>query len=120
MKFSLLFFLTLFLYTTSAGQKLKTGTYTFKYCDFEYQTNNCLGDCKVVIKGDSITIYATNELSKRVTLLKEGDIIDQGIILKHKSGKWIVGKNKSDKNAERIGIEGPGILDFNKKQYWTF
>jgi hypothetical protein len=78
------------------------------------------GPCKVVIKNDSITIYATKELSQKITLTKEGEIIDRGIILKHKSGKWIIGKNRKDIDAKRIGVEGPAILDFRKKQYWTF
>ncbi len=38
-------------------------------------------------------IYATKELSERITFTKEGDVIEQGIILKHKSGKWIIGKS---------------------------
>ena len=102
----------------SLSQIPKSGTYTFKYCDLEY--NSCISSCKVVIKHDSITIYATKELAETRTFTKEGDIIDQGIILKHKSGKWIVGKSKEDINAEEIGVEGPSILDLKKKQYWRF
>lgn len=120
MKSYLLFIAATLLYTSVSAQKLKTGTYTFSYCDLEYQTNNCLGTCKVVIKGDSITVYATKELAERITLTKEGDILDHGIILKHKSGKWIIGKTKKDVNAKEIGVEGPAIIDFSKKQYWTF
>jgi hypothetical protein len=100
------------------SQKLNSGTYIFSYCDLEYRS--CPGPCKVVIKNDSITIYATKELSHKITLTKEGDIIDQGIILKHKSGKWIIGKSQKDINAKQIGVEGPAILNFKKKQYWTF
>lgn len=100
------------------GQHLRSGTYIFKYCDFEY--NKCYGSCKVVIKGDSITVYATKELSERRTYTNDGDIIDRGIILKHTSGKWIIGKTRKDRYAKQIGVEGPAILDFKKKQYWTF
>lgn len=118
MKIGLVFILFVFLSGNLLGQQLKTGTYVFSYCDFEY--NRCLGSCKVVIKEDSITIFATKELAERITLTRVGDTIDQGIILKHKSGKWIVGKTKKDKEAEDIGIEGPAILDFINKQYRTF
>ena len=100
------------------GQRLNSGTYIFQYCDFEY--NSCVGTCKVVIKKDSIIIYATKALSERITFTKEGDVIESGLILKHKSGKWIIGKSLQDKNAKQIGVEGPPILDFRKKQYWTF
>ncbi|MEI9943964.1 MAG: hypothetical protein WDN26_07040 [Chitinophagaceae bacterium] len=118
MKYLLLLLTLILFHTFSIAQKFNSGTYTFNYCDLEY--NRCLGTCKVVIEGDSITIYATKELAGRITLIKEGDIIDQGIVLKHKSGKWIVGKIQKDKNAKDIGIEGPAIIDFKKKQYWTF
>ena len=102
----------------SLSQIPKSGTYTFNYCDLEY--HSCISTCKVVIKGDSITIYATKELAKNRTFTKDGEIIDHGIILKHKSGKWIIGESKKYVDAEGIGVEGPSILDFKKKQYWRF
>jgi hypothetical protein len=117
-KYYLLFSLALLFQLAGFSQKLKSGTYIFKYCDTEY--NKCISTCKVVIKGDSITIYATKKLAKDVTLTKEGDIIDRGIILKHKSGKWIVGKSRKDINAENPGGEGPATINFTKKEYWRF
>ena len=118
LKLILLLFFAVFLHMFCFSQKLKTGVYTFNYCDFEY--NNCFSTCKVVIRGDSITIYATKKLSENRTFTKEGDLIDRGIILKHKSGKWIIGKTKKDIYAKKIGADGPAILNFTKKQYWTF
>lgn len=102
----------------SFSQIPKSGTYIYKFCDLEY--HSCVSTCKLVIKEDSITIYATKKLSENRTFTKEGDIIDKGIILKHKSGKWIIGKNKKDINAKEIGVEGPAIIDFKEKKYWTF
>jgi hypothetical protein len=118
MKFCLLFTMSVMIQLLCTGQKLKTGTYIFGYCDLEY--NSCPGTCKVVIKGDSIIIYATKELARRITHISEGDTLDQGIILKHQSGKWIVSKTRKDIYAKEIGVEGPAILDFKKRQYWTF
>lgn len=114
------FFIALFslLYLSCPAQKLRSGTYTFNYCDLEY--NMCLGPCKVVIKGDSIIIYATKELAQNRTFTKAGDIIDRGIILQHKTGKWIVAETSKDARRDEIGYEGPAILDIKKKQYWTF
>ena len=57
----------------SLSQIPKSGTYTFKYCDLEYHT--CISTCRVVIKGDSITVYATKELAKNRTFTKEGDTL---------------------------------------------
>ena len=118
MKYLILLIVTTLFQKVCLGQKLKTGTYTFNYCDLEY--NMCLGTCKVVIKGDSITIYATKELAQKVTHTKEGDIIDRGIILKHRTGKWIVGKSLKDAKTNEIGYDGPAIIDFTKRQYWTY
>lgn len=101
-----------------ASQKLPTGVYIFNYCDLEY--NKCISKCKVIIRNDSIAVYATKELARAITFTKEGDLIDRGIILQHKSGKWIIGQTLQDKNAKEIGAAGPPILDFRKKQYWTF
>ncbi|MES1216057.1 MAG: hypothetical protein ABUT20_11115 [Bacteroidota bacterium] len=116
---NILFLTLISVSLTSFSQIPKSGTYFYKYCDLEYE-NSCYGTCKVIIKGNYITIYATKNLAERRTFTKEGDIIDKGIILKHTSGKWIVGKTLKDKYAKEIGIEGPAILDFKKRQYWTF
>ena len=65
-------------------------------------------------------LVCRKKIAESRTFTKEGDVIEQGIILKHKSGKWIVGKTRKDVNAENIGGDGPSILDFSKKQYWRF
>lgn len=118
MKSRLLILIMSLLHLSSTAQKPGSGTYTFKYCDLEY--NMCIGPCKVVIKGDSITIYASKELAIKITHTKEGDLLDLGLILKHKTGKWIVGKSSKDAESNEIGYDGPAILDFKKKQYWSF
>lgn len=100
------------------SQKPASGTYVFRYCDLEY--NACISTCRVVINGDSISIYATKDLAKTITFTKENDLIVKGIILKHKTGKWIIGQSPKDKNAEQIGVEGPPVIDFRKKQFWRF
>ncbi|MES1221005.1 MAG: hypothetical protein ABUT20_36230 [Bacteroidota bacterium] len=118
MKLYVCLIMLLVLHTSGNSQKFQSGNYIFKYCDLEY--NSCLSTCKVVINKDRITVYATKELAKAITLTKPGDIIDKGIIIKHRSGKWIVGKSRKDVNAENIGVEGPAIIDFKKREYWAF
>lgn len=118
MKYSLLIVSAILLHLYCVGQKPGSGTYIYSYCDLEYKMS--LGLCKVVIKKDSVTIYATKELASRITNTKEGDIIDRGIVLKHRTGKWIVGKSLKDANTNKIGYDGPAIIDFKKKQYWTY
>jgi len=58
-----IFFLSILVLNTlvSLSQIPKSGTYIFKYCDLEYE-NGCYATCKVVIRKDSIVVYATKEL----------------------------------------------------------
>jgi hypothetical protein len=110
-----IFFLTfIFIRFIAISQTPKNGTYIYKLCFAEW--GKCMNTCKVRIKGDSIIVYALEDLS-----IPKNEIIDAGIILKHKSGKWIIGKSQKDKNAAEIGgcSEGPLIIDFKKKRVWT-
>ena len=76
----------------SNAQIPKTGTYTYKYCDIEY--NKCVGNCQIKIKGNKIWVYAPPNLLG----IKEGELFESGILSKHQSGKWTIinpEKNKS-------------------------
>ena len=67
---------------------------------------------EILITGNKITVY--NNEKKPLT---GGKIIIEGILLKHKSGKWIIGEIESDQNAEEIGgcSVGPVPIDFKTK-----
>jgi uncharacterized protein YraI len=54
MKILLLIFFLSFA-TVSFAQIPKSGTYTYNYCDEEY--NACLSKCKVKVKGNKIWVY---------------------------------------------------------------
>ena len=98
--------------------KPKDGTYTFAIAFAEWQGKSNGTTCTVIIKGDSIKVVhnGTGNLTG-----KKGDILDEGIIMKHKSGKWIIGHNLKDKDAKEIGgcSEGPSVIDFNSKRFWS-
>jgi hypothetical protein len=41
--------------------------------------------------------------------------------MKHRrTGKWIIGHNPGDKDAQEVGgcSEGPSVVDFNHKKFW--
>jgi hypothetical protein len=109
-----LFVLFLLISFSTFGQPIKSGTYIFKYCDIEY--NKCLSTCKVVIKGYSITVYATEELSESITGIKIGDILEKGTLVKNKKGNWTI------KNKEKIKVTEEEFLyiDFKKREVWRF
>lgn len=68
--------------------------------------------CEIIISGNQIKVLQTNE-----TKLTGGKIIIEGILIKHKSGKWVIADKESDKNAKEIGgcTGGPVPIDFLRK-----
>ena len=89
-----LFFLLLFSFPSSVklyAQIPKSGTYTYNYCDIEY--NKCMSKCKVKIKGNKICVYAPPNL----TIIKEGELFDSGTLIKGPSGKWLILQSNEDR-----------------------
>jgi len=108
-------FLSFFLSVNLNAQIPKSGTYTYKYCDEEY--NKCMGNCKIKIKGNKIWIYAPANLSG----IKQGYLFESGTLFNHASGKWIIIHSKKEKATKTIGGgDGPPWIDFKRKQFWTF
>jgi len=62
------------------NQPYKNGIYKFKFFDSEY--NKVCGICKAIISGNSISIYAEEDCHR-----KKGELIEKGIIMKHKTGQ---------------------------------
>jgi hypothetical protein len=97
----------------------KDGTYTYTVAFEEWGGKSLGATCTVIIKGDSINVVHNG--SGNLTGNK-GDVLEKGIILKHKkTGKWIIGHEPSDVNAQEIGGcgDGPTVIDFETKKYWS-
>lgn len=97
---------------------LSNGTYRFDLAFAEWQGKSMGEKVTVIINRDSIKVIYEGD--GNLTLAKKGEIMDEGIIMKHKSGEWIIGKDDSDKNIDEIGgcTGGPAIIDFRNKKYW--
>ncbi|MGC4100230.1 hypothetical protein [Ferruginibacter sp.] len=115
MRIHLLIFFLLFT-QLSFAQIPKSGTYTYNYCDMEY--NHCIAKCKVVIKGTKIWVYAPDGL----TGIKEGELYEEGLLYKHRSGKWLIVSNAKEKPTELSNKSGDPYawIDFKRKRFWTF
>ncbi len=103
----------------SFGQKPKDGTYTYSIAFAEWNGKSLGATGTVIIKGDSIKVVHNGKANLTGN---KGDILEQGIILKHKkTGKWIIGHSNMDRNAVEIGgcSEGPTIIDFKRKMFWS-
>lgn len=116
MKICLLFLLLAGLTLSPNAQKPRDGTYTFTLAFEEWGGESLGATCTVIIKQDSI--FVIHDGSNDVTGQK-GSILDKGLIMKHKSGKWIIAHSEKDRNAEQIGGcgNGPAIINFKKKIY---
>lgn len=69
------------------------------------------------IKSDSLRVIFRGE--SEVTTYKNGDLIEEGRLILHKSGQWIIGNAPSDAQVEEIGgcSGGPVIVDFIARKY---
>tara|TARA_R100001369_G_scaffold78416_1_gene108052 strand:- start:87 stop:800 length:714 start_codon:yes stop_codon:yes gene_type:complete len=85
-------------------------TYELYFAEFGGRMKNL--SVEILITGNKITVY-NNEKNP----LTGGKIIIDGVLLKHKTGKWIIGETETDRNAEEIGgcSGGPTPIDFKTK-----
>ena len=93
-----------------------SGTYRYSVAFAEWGGKSLGSTVIVVISGDSIKIINDGSMSG-----EKGKIIDQGRIVKHKSGKWIIARKREDEFADEVGgcSEGPSEIDFKNKKWWT-
>jgi hypothetical protein len=98
-----------------AQKSIKNGSYTLDFIDLEYQGKK-LGTCKAVVKSGKVKLIVINGCHR-----KKGAIIEQGLLLKHKTGVWIIAKHKSDVNAKEVGgcSDGPYVINFKRKRLET-
>ena len=110
--------LFLLAFIVTQAQKPKDGTYTYSIAFAEWDGKSLGATCTVIIKGDSIKVVHNG---KGNLTGNKGDVFDEGIIMKHKYGKWIIGHSPSDKNAMEIGgcSDGPSVVDFTNKIFWS-
>ena len=107
----------IFTSTTTFGQIPKSGTYEYQVAFAEWSGRSLGTTVIVVISGDSIKVINNGGLSG-----KKGEIVEQGRIVKHKAtGQWIIAQRPEDQFADEVGgcSEGPRVIDFKKRKWWT-
>lgn len=95
---------------------LPDGKYTFDIVFSEWDGKSMGETVTVIIEGQSIKVIYDGVGS----IFNKGQIIEEGSIMKHKSGKWIIGTKKEDTNLNEIAgcTAGPTVIDFKNKKYW--
>ncbi|HNP69197.1 MAG TPA: hypothetical protein PKH16_14915 [Aequorivita sp.] len=93
------------------------GTYQFDVAFAEWQGKSMGVKLTIIIKGDSAKVVYEGHGALTAEI---GEVIDEGIIMKHKSGQWIIGTEPKDKELEEVGgcTGGPAIIDFKEEKYW--
>ena len=93
------------------------GEYRYAIAFAEWEGKTMGEKVTVVIKGDSITVIYEGD---GALTAKKGEVLERGVILKHKSGEWIIAHNKEDEWVDEFGgcTGGPSIIDFKNKRFW--
>ena len=91
---------------------------TFDIAFAEWQGKSMGEKVLIRLNGSDIQIIYVGE-GKHFNV-KKGSILEEGILMKHESGVWIIGKQEADKYAKEIGgcSGGPSIIDFKHKKFW--
>ena len=114
----LLFIFILFLGNYSKASEYSDGVFIYDIYFAEW--NKFLGDTAlVIIHNNQVTVLFKEG---NITGLKQGMVLDKGILYKHKSGQWIITTQNipDDINTSEVGgcSDGPSVIDFKNKIYW--
>lgn len=93
-------------------KEIPQGTFEYELYFSEFGGRVLNASVDVVIKGNDIEVLQNDK-----TDLPGDKLIIKGIILKHKSGIWVIGRDESDKDSDEVGgcTDGPIPIDFDKK-----
>jgi len=94
------------------------GTYRYDIAFAEWDGKTMNEKVAVEIKGDSVKVIYEGD--GQLSGIKKGEVLDEGILKKHKSGPWIITHTESDVELDEIGgcTGGPAIIDLEGKKYW--
>lgn len=105
-------------YDNSTNEIPKDGQYRFDIAFAEWHGESMGEKVTIVIKGDSIKVVYEGD--GQICEKGKKEVIEEGIIMKHKSGDWIIGKDPNDVNLDEVGgcTDGPAVIDFKNKKFW--
>ncbi|WP_103071624.1 hypothetical protein [Aquimarina sediminis] len=116
--------LVLLSFNISLAQRSKSdtippdGKYTYDIAFAEWGGKSMDEKVIVIIKDGVIKVIYDG--GGEMISVKKGSVLDEGKILKHKSGAWIISTKENDIDAEEVGgcSDGPNVIDFDKKKFW--
>ena len=94
-----------------------TGTYLMDAAFAEWRGESMGVKFVVTIKGDEVkvTYQGHGDLNANI-----GQVMAEGKLMKHKTGRWIITYNPSDKELNEVCgcTDGPATINFKTKQFW--
>jgi hypothetical protein len=103
--------------TTEFGRVPASGTYRYDMAFAEWDGKSMGEKVTVIVTGDSIRVVYEGD---GTLTAEKGEILEEGRILKHKSGAWIIAHHEHEANLDEIGgcSDGPRIIDFKNQKFW--
>jgi hypothetical protein len=108
----LLFFISVSYSLTIKTDTIPQGEFQFELYFSEWGGRMDNAPCKIVIKKNIIKIFQSTE-----TNLSGKNLILEGKIVKHSSGRWVIIHEKTNNDIDEIGgcTGGPIPIDFDMK-----
>ena len=94
------------------------GTYLYDIAFSEYRGESMGEKVTVIISGDSIKVVYEGD--GNLSNAKAGTVFGQGMLRKHKSGRWIISQSPEDTEIDEVGgcTDGPEVIDFEEEKFW--
>jgi hypothetical protein len=107
-----------FSISTDSTEIPPDGKYRYDIAFAEWDGKSMGEKVTIIINGDSVKVIYEGD--GKLALVKPGEILDQGILRKHKSGIWIISDSANDTEIDEIGgcTGGPSVIDFLNKKFW--
>ena len=107
----------LMLFNPPQNEVPANGTYTYEVVFAEWGGKSLRDEIIVVVEDGHAALLISDNSNALWMGAKPGDVWEEGTLRKHKSGVWIISKDKSDVDLDEIGgcTGGPIIIDFEKR-----
>ncbi|WP_020537347.1 hypothetical protein [Lewinella cohaerens] len=94
------------------------GVYTYDIAFAEWGGKSMGDKVEITIKNRSVEVRYDG--GGQLPLAEKGDLLETGILVRHKTGEWIIVRSQGEINTEEIGgcTGGPSIIDFDKQKFW--
>jgi hypothetical protein len=94
------------------------GVYIYDVAFAEWEGKSMGDKVEVTIRNRSVEVRYDG--GSQLPLAEKGELLDSGILVRHRTGEWIIVRSHDEIDAEEIGgcTGGPSVIDFDKQKFW--